>query len=546
VIRTVACGVLILTALLAAAQSPPKPAPRPHFRISGTVVNAVGGQPLAQVTVFIAVPENPNDTTQVTTGEDGRFLFDNVAPGKYAMSAQRRGFTRQSFQQHELYSTAVAVGPGKVSEDLIFQLSPDASISGTVTDEENEVVTNGRVVLFKSGLEDGTQAVRFANQSQLDEAGHYRFDHLDPGKYYVVVLARPWFAQYIQRSSQRVDSEGHPVAQAPPPLRSDLDVAYQTTFYAQATDSSGASMITVGPGDRFVADVPLTAVPALHIRVVNLVDASNVLLAQPTFDGMKMPIFAETDEVSPGVVEVNGVAPGRYTLNMMSREGDSSDRQDREVDLTGDQEIDASRRPSSVVTIAGTIHVENSKSVPEQLFLRFRNVDSGDSFGGPLSDKGQFEFRHDLSKPGTYEIRLVNQDGTIAVKSITATGAKTVGHNLALNGGSSVRLDILASKGLAHINGIALLDGKPASQCMVMLVPADPANNRVLFRRDQSDSDGTFTLPNVVPGKYSVIALQNGWNLEWSNPAVLEPYLKDAQPLFVDSPRTYDVKVNAR
>jgi hypothetical protein len=81
---------------------------------------------------------------------------------------------------------------------------------------------------------------------------------------------------------------------------------------------------------------------------------------------------------------------------------------------------------------------------------------------------------------------------------------------------------------------------------MVMLVPADPANNRVLFRRDQSDSDGTFTLANVVPGKYSVIALQNGWNLEWSNPAVLEPYMKDAQPLFIDTPHTYDIKVKAQ
>ena len=532
--------------MLAVAQQARKPVPvsRPRFRISGTVVNAIGGQPLSQVSVFINTPENPNDTEQVTTGEDGKFSFENVAPGKYAMSAQRRGFTRQSYQQHELYSTAVAVGPGKISEDLVFELNPDASISGTVTDEENEPVRNGRVILFKSGLQDGSQSVRFANQVQLDDAGHYRFDHVDPGKYYVGILARPWFAQYVQRSSQRVDENGQAVP--PLPVRPELDVAYPTTFYPQATDPNGATLVTVGPGDRFVGDVTLTAVPALHVRIVNATDAGNVILFQPTFDGMKMPLFADAEEVTPGTIEVNGIAPGHYILNLISRTGDDSDRQDREVDLAGDQEIDASRHPASVVNISGKVHLENNQNLNTQLALRFRNVDTGDNFGEPISDKGQFEFRHDLTRPGTYEVFLMNPDGTIAVRSITATGAKVAGHTITLTGGGSIHLDILVSRGLARIDGTVLREGKPSSQAMVVLVPEDPANNRVLIRRDQSDSDGTFSLQNVVPGKYTVIALQNGWNLEWSNPSVLAPYLKDGVPMVVDMPRTYDVKVNAK
>ncbi len=358
-------------AITAAAQPAPKHAApaSPRYRISGTVVNAIGGQPLSQVTVFIAVPATPNDTEQVTTGEDGRFAFENVAPGKYAMSAQRRGFTRQSYQQHELYSTAVAVGPGKISEHLVFELNPDASISGTVTDEENEAVRNGRVILFKSGLQDGTQSVRFANQVQLDDAGHYRFDHVDPGKYYVAILARPWFAQYVQRSGTREQFTNGEVTPAPTsqPLRPELDVAYPTTFYPQSTDPNGASLIAVGPGDRFVADVALTAVPALHVRVVNLNDAGNVILFQPTFDGGKMPLFADTDEVAPGAIEINGIAPGHYILNLMSRGEGVAERQDREVDLAGDQEIDASRRPASVVTITGKIHLENNQRLATQV-----------------------------------------------------------------------------------------------------------------------------------------------------------------------------------
>jgi len=141
---------------------------------------------------------------------------------------------------------------------------------------------------------------------------------------------------------------------------------------------------------------------------------------------------------------------------------------------------------------------------------------------------------------------LMNPDGTIAVRSVTATGAKAVGHNITLAAGSTVHLDILVSRGLARVDGTVLRDGKPSSQAMVVLVPQDPANDRVLFRRDQSDSDGTFSLQNVVPGRYTVIALQNGWELEWQNPGVLTPYLKDGQPILVDTPRTYEVKVTAK
>jgi protocatechuate 3,4-dioxygenase beta subunit len=38
---------------------------------------------------------------------------------------------------------------------------------------------------------------------------------------------------------------------------------------------------------------------------------------------------------------------------------------------------------------------------------------------------------------------------------------------------------------------------------VVVLVPTDPDANSELFRRDQSDSDGNFTLATVIPGEYS-------------------------------------------
>ena len=58
---------------------------------------------------------------------------------------------------------------------------------------------------------------------------------------------------------------------------------------------------------------------------------------------------------------------------------------------------------------------------------------------------------------------------------------------------------------------------------MVWLVPAAGDLGREA-RVDQSDSDGTFTLPRIRPGKYVLMAIDDGWDLEWADEKVLKPY----------------------
>jgi hypothetical protein len=102
------------------------------------------------------------------------------------------------------------------------------------------------------------------------------------------------------------------------------------------------------------------------------------------------------------------------------------------------------------------------------------------------------------------------------------------------------------SRGFGVIDGTALRNGKPAPGAMIVLIPRDLANNQSRVRRDQSDSDGTFTLPQIPPGSYTLLAIQNGWELEWQNPAVLEPYLKLGQPVLVGPNHRYETKINVQ
>jgi len=71
------------------------------------------------------------------------------------------------------------------------------------------------------------------------------------------------------------------------------------------------------------------------------------------------------------------------------------------------------------------------------------------------------------------------------------------------------------------------------SGAMVVLVPKDPESHRDLFRRDQSDQDGSFSLRSVIPGSYTIVAIENGWDLDWSRPGVIAQYARHGQAVTV-------------
>jgi len=68
---------------------------------------------------------------------------------------------------------------------------------------------------------------------------------------------------------------------------------------------------------------------------------------------------------------------------------------------------------------------------------------------------------------------------------------------------------------------------------MVALVPKDPEAHLELFRRDQSDFDGTFVLRGVIPGSYTVVAVEDAWGFDWQQPGVLARYVQHGQNLII-------------
>ena len=92
-----------LLALAAVAQqkdtSTAPPAEKEKWKISGVVVDATSSAPLARAQVAIAPVTKRNEFRTLVTGEEGRFLFDNVEPGKYTLTSERRGYLTEAFDR---------------------------------------------------------------------------------------------------------------------------------------------------------------------------------------------------------------------------------------------------------------------------------------------------------------------------------------------------------------------------------------------------------------------------------------------------------------
>jgi hypothetical protein len=118
------------------------------------------------------------------------------------------------------------------------------------------------------------------------------------------------------------------------------------------------------------------------------------------------------------------------------------------------------------------------------------------------------------------------------VRTSSAAG-DSGGHYVNVTAGAIVELTAYLAEGVMRIEGVAQKNGKPVAGVMVALVPNDPEMHREMFRRDQSDFDGTFSIPGVIPGMYTIVAVEDAGGFEWAQPRLLARYVQHGQEVIV-------------
>ena len=517
--------------LVAVAQTSAPPSTQPAigvFRIAGTVVNAVGGNPLARARVSIQDTRNRQALQWMITAEDGRFEFRQLPTGKYSLGGAKRGFIAASYDQHEQFSTAIVTGAGLDTEHLALRLAPYAVLSGKVLNEAGEPVRHATVSLYAEDRRAGVGRIQRVRSEGTDDQGSYEFAVLDAGTYLIAATATPWYAVHPSSFHQE---EGQRAA-----VDQSLDVAYPMTYYKDATEPDDASPIPIRGGDRLEADIHLSPMPALHLFFHvpgnGQYGFSVPTLQKPSFDGTEQVQASGNGMVSPGVFEITGVAAGRYMVRMnMSTPGGPVQMSEVEMDLTTDgEELDAAKgEPTS--NVKASVKILGEETLPRQMGILLRNSKLRVVAFQQVHEKGEVEFRDVV--PGKYEVLAQAPGKAYSVLRISSPGTDISGHILNVTAGSTLNISLTLVGSAMRVEGFAKRSGQAAPGAMVVLVPNNPDANRDLFRRDQSDLDGSFNLLNVVPGPYTVCAIENGWDLDWAKPAVITHYCEHGRRVVV-------------
>jgi hypothetical protein len=509
-----ALATCLVFALCAQAQ---KPAPAAQtFDVAGTIVNSLNGDLVPGATLKLTPDDATTPLAQARSGDDGSFRFAAVPPGKYQLQAARRGFTTRLYEQHDNFNSAVIVAAGQDTAHLVFRLPPLALIRGVVTGDSGEPVEGAQVLLFrKPGIEDPEGRIFRAAGAMTDDTGAYEFADLQPGEYLIAVRAHPWWAMHA------------PPSPGQPP--SELDVAYPVTYFDSTTEEVSATPVRITAGSRVDANISLHAVPAVRITVVQ----PGLQTGQVNPVELRQSLFGSLDNSdgdiqvtrnSRGEAEFYGIAPGHYELTS------GFPAHTQQLDTVSSGVVDGSVGVPSA-TVTGKVETAPGVAYDQPAFLTLVPSDPAQREITSIVMGGKFGLED--VPAGVWTAKLRNGYGhDLQIHSIQIAGHTTAGNRFTATG-QTQELVIAATQGAVNVVGTAQKDGKGLAGVLIVLVAKDLKDSLSLARRDQSDSDGSFVLMNAVPGDYTVVAIQDAWDLDWSRPEVIARYLPAGQSVTI-------------
>jgi len=523
------------------AQAPSAAQPAPStYTVSGTVVSATTGTPLAQTRVTLTDTNNSRNVASLLTGEDGRFAFRRLGPGKYSLQGSRRGYLTSGYQQHEQFWSAIVTGEELETQNLVLRLMPAAVLSGKVLDETGEPVRGAEVKLYMEQRANGMTRVMPAGNTPTNDLGVFEFFSLSPGKYFAAVSAKPWYAVHPPSAPP-----GSTVS-APVLVDKPLDVAYPSTYYGGTTSSDEASPILIKGGDREEIEISLAPVESLrllfHVPEEGQQQGFQApVLEKRVFDSVDYVPIEGVNPVSPGVMELTGVPAGKYTVRIPAAAGQAA--KFTEADIRNDGQELETNKAEPAASMKLTVELPSDEPAPTQLALALQDERGQIAAFNLVGADGRVAF-DDLAA-GSYRIIAARTaEKAYAVGRILAENGQAVGPNVNVTEGAELQLRVTLILGVASVQGIVKRGDKPASGIMVVLIPASPELQQDLFRRDQTDSDGSFSLPDIIPGTYTVAAIEDAWDFDWSQPSALARYAQNGQPVTISAGKTGTIRLH--
>jgi hypothetical protein len=499
-------------------------------KITGRVIGE-DGRPMPDAVVYLyrsyARVLGPPKTA--TTDSEGKFQALDLAPGLYTVSATLPGFVTPP-------DAAVDSGETKfyrLGDSVNISLIKGGVITGTVRDANGEPVVAVAVRAIRMRDPNGRQLPRAFAYSQpwmTDDRGIYRLFGLQPGT-------------YVVRAGGGLDFSGVPNAydgDAPTFFPSSTRDTATEVQVRSGEEATGTDIRYRGERGRSISGI------VSGVTDANLRYGLSVTLAQASSGA-----YESTTTVQPGgkpIFSFNGVGDGEYELTAQQGlgGGDNAFSPPRRVTVKGSDVTGIELPLTPLASIAGRAFLE---APPEETcvdkrgatFLetlisarRDEKIPSLEAARAPFflvsgsvpDDQGKFTI-HNM-QTGTYRLTVRLPSDAWYVRSMTLppapvarpTGAQSkpaetksaqAASVIMLKTGdriTNVTIDIaqdaanLRGRVVASTEGAAL----PAN-LKVYLVPQERERAEDVLRYSEAsiESDGSFALANLAPGRYFII-----------------------------------------
>jgi len=503
-------AVACFFAMLAGAQ-PAQPTQPAKYRISGVVVNATGGAPLAHVRIVMIAVDESRKETETTTGADGRFVFEGLPAGFWGLFAERKGFPRQGYCERPGVPdslTQVATGPDGASEGLTFRLYAPAVITGKIIDETGEPVPAALEIIIQ--LETGRRTYQRIKNATTDVEGEYRVWDLPAVPCYLLA----------------VPAMQEPTAPDQPPA------TFAPTYYSNATDPQAAALIDLKPGEDYKADFVLRRSHGVSIQIAGDAGSSVMMLSAAGPQGAEV-ILAQLD---PGEGSFHNIAPGHYTLTLFDSQTGAQSSRSIEVG-TGDLTVQVPFPDPPTVTAKVRLVDGDANQLAGVTF--FLHADGGyQTHARAVGPEGTLTIPGMAA--GRYKFRLATRG--FYIKSVTSANARVVDGIVDVPDSGEVKLDVVLSGDGGRVAGKVRANGKPLAPARVVLAPRVDSINFDDYLSYQTESDGSFKYTAVKPGDY-ILFVTTDWRLEFGNPAAIRKYLATGRPVHVEPKGSVDLQI---
>src|SRR5579862_8540165 len=307
---------VFLTASFAAAQTTSTAgADKKKIRLEGRVLSLTGDV-VRKATLRLQSSGGvqngqPPTNYSESSGNDGKFVFEDVAPGRYTLTAEKAGYVTQSYgaRSNSSPGTLLTLNEGDQMKDLSIKMTPQGVVTGRITDQDGDPITGAQVSMMRFNYIRGRKQLSNANTATTNDQGDFRISNLVPGRYYLSASDRRQLAVNITERPGRATNQESNV----------------TTYYPNGLDASGAAPLDVAAG----AELRGIDIRMLRAKVYSVQGKvfdsstvkpapSGVLMALSSQDQSPLLAITQTIQVRPdGSFELRNLLPGSYVLRTM-------------------------------------------------------------------------------------------------------------------------------------------------------------------------------------------------------------------------------------